>query len=499
MKIEVDNMFYRTATKEGGWHSLQTSTAGGYERHIEEGKTRHLYYISGADGMVAICKKEDNNKQFYYVHKDHLGSPHVITDENKEVQARYYYDVWGHRYFVNKENGNELSGQNDLSWMQRGVTGHEHIKELDLINMNGRMFDPLLGRFLSPDPYVQSPDRTKNFNRYAYAMNNPLVFEDPNGESITLAIAAIAGAYFGGVTTNNGNFNPLDWDYGSADTYLGMTVGAISGYAGASVGMSVGASAASAGATSFEAGFAAGAMGGMVSGGINGAGMTAIAGGDFDDIMGSMIKGSVMGAWSGALSGGVSAGIGKFTGVEGSGFKNAMYELGHSALKGGATGLAGGAMMAAMNQDASYLWKGAAIGAGFSAGMAGLKIGLMGTTIVPKNVNKRFAMDDRVYGINRYNRPCYRRGGLLKHFTPAITIGNNMMVDVKYKKFDPAWYRFTLAHERAHIYQQMEMGTFNFYKRILKEYIINPGYSLELYTDSNYLDYWADQYAKFTP
>ena len=204
MKIEVDNMFYSTATKEGGWLSLQTSAAGGYERQIEDGKTRHLYYISGADGMVAICKKEDNNKQFYYVHKDHLGSPHVITGENKEVQARYYYDVWGHRYFVNKENGNELSGQNDLSWMQRGFTGHEHIKELDLINMssevrsrtlymsgNGRMFDPLLGRFLSPDPYVQSPDRTKNFNRYAYAINNPLMFTDPSGESFGLFMAGI--------------------------------------------------------------------------------------------------------------------------------------------------------------------------------------------------------------------------------------------------------------------------------------------------------------------
>ena len=257
MKIEVDNMFYRTATKEGGWHSLQTSTAGGYERHIKEGKTRHLYYISGADGMVAICKKEDNNKQFYYVHKDHLGSPHVITDENKEVQARYYYDVWGRRYFVNKENGSELTGQNDLSWMQRGFTGHvreaailqgeaaekyraepipqaeysgEHIKELDLINMsnevrsrtlfmtgNGRMFDPLLGRFLSPDPYVQSPDRTKNFNRYAYAMNNPLVFEDPTGEfpwvsaGIVLAFTYLKAAHDG--ADKEDQSNPLKWDW----------------------------------------------------------------------------------------------------------------------------------------------------------------------------------------------------------------------------------------------------------------------------------------------
>jgi hypothetical protein len=313
-------------------------------------------------------------------------------------------------------------------------------------------------------------------------MSNPLVFEDPSGESITLAIAAIAGAYFGGVSTNNGDFNPLDWDYGSADTYLGMAIGGLAGYAGASVGMSVGASAASAGATSVEAGFAGGAMGGMVSGGINGAGMTAIAGGDFGDIMGSMIKGSVMGAWSGALSGAVGAGIGKFTGVEGSGFKNAMYELGHSALKGGATGLAGGAMMAAMNQDATYLWKGAAIGAGFSTGMAGLKIGLMGPAFIP---------DPEKYGNLKNYGQVYRKR-LLFAKGKGITLGRNVSLklteNIKYN-------RYLIHHETAHLFQIDNMGTYSFYKRYLSE--LNKYYSsnwgmAKLYTTSGTLDYLAD-------
>ncbi len=174
------------------------------------------------------------------VHKDHLGSPHVVTDENKEVQARYYYDVWGRRYFGNKENGNELTGQNDLRWMQRGFTGHEHIKELGLINMNGRVFDPLLGRFLSPDPYVQSPDRTKNFNRYAYALNNPLIYTDPSGEFIFTAFLGPVGAiidaacwggviggagYTASVAFSDGGFN--NWN--SGDFWKSVGVGAISG------------------------------------------------------------------------------------------------------------------------------------------------------------------------------------------------------------------------------------------------------------------------------
>ena len=51
--------------------------------------------------------------------------------------------------------------------------------------MNGRLYDPLLGRFLSPDNNVQLPDFSQNFNRYSYALNNPLVYTDPSGDLFT--------------------------------------------------------------------------------------------------------------------------------------------------------------------------------------------------------------------------------------------------------------------------------------------------------------------------
>ena len=63
---------------------------------------------------------------------------------------------------------------------KRGFTGHEHIDELDLIHMNGRVYDPGIGRFLSPDPNVQLPKSTQGFNRYAYVQNNPLKYTDPS-------------------------------------------------------------------------------------------------------------------------------------------------------------------------------------------------------------------------------------------------------------------------------------------------------------------------------
>ena len=53
----------------------------------------------------------------------------------------------------------------------------------DIVNMNGRMYDSVLGRFLTPDPFVQAPDYTQILNRYIYCLNNPLSLFDPSGYS----------------------------------------------------------------------------------------------------------------------------------------------------------------------------------------------------------------------------------------------------------------------------------------------------------------------------
>jgi len=63
----------------------------------------------------------------------------------------------------------------------RGYTGHEHLDIFDLINMNGRVYDPWLGRFLSPDLYIQLPEYSQCYNRYSYCLNNSLKYIDPTG------------------------------------------------------------------------------------------------------------------------------------------------------------------------------------------------------------------------------------------------------------------------------------------------------------------------------
>ena len=81
------------------------------------------------------------------------------------------YDPWGLQSVT----------RNDIGIL-RGYTGHEMLPEFGLINMNGRLYDSQLGRFLSPDNYVQEPYSSQSFNRYSYCMNNPLKYVDPDGE-----------------------------------------------------------------------------------------------------------------------------------------------------------------------------------------------------------------------------------------------------------------------------------------------------------------------------
>ena len=135
--------------------------------------------------------------------------------------------------------------------------------------MNGRLYDPIVGRMLSPDPYVQMPDYSQNFNRYSYVLNNPLKFTDPSGEFVwvPVIIGAALGAYTGyKIADANG------YDFGNWQTYGymfgGAVIGGISGYAGAGIAAS--------------GGFMANTMGMVGSSYFYSVGMAALSGGMTD-------------------------------------------------------------------------------------------------------------------------------------------------------------------------------------------------------------------------
>ncbi len=127
---------------------------------------------------------EDENIEFF--HKDHLGSIEAITDIKGNLLQQMSFDAFGARRKTNWAGElTEAETEALLSEVgigtSRGYTGHEHLDRTGLIHMNGRVYDPTLGRFLSADPIVQAPYFSQSYNRYTYVWNNPLGMNDPSG------------------------------------------------------------------------------------------------------------------------------------------------------------------------------------------------------------------------------------------------------------------------------------------------------------------------------
>lgn len=149
--------------------------AGEYEKEVKPGNhIRQLHYIAGGDGPAAIFVRNDGLDTMYYIHTDHLGSINVITNQSGAVVQNCSFDAWGRRRNHADWTYNNVPSSYLFS---RGFTGHslsrsigKHLDQFALINMNGRIYDPVLGRFLSPDNFVQAPDFTRVLTGMRFAL-----------------------------------------------------------------------------------------------------------------------------------------------------------------------------------------------------------------------------------------------------------------------------------------------------------------------------------------
>jgi RHS repeat-associated protein len=145
-----------------------------------------LHYISGPDGLCAllVTNTAGTRRDIYYTYTDYQGSLIAAAKPDGSI-IEFSYDAWGRRRqaadWTNYTVTADALGAGGTQLFTRGYTGHELIDAFGLINMNGRMYDPRLGRFLSPDNVVQSPTNSQNYNRYSYCLNNPLKYTDPTG------------------------------------------------------------------------------------------------------------------------------------------------------------------------------------------------------------------------------------------------------------------------------------------------------------------------------
>ncbi len=278
---------------------------GSCEKEIAGSTTTQYIWIGGdAYSAVAVAKKVGAGSWVIYnIFRDHLGTITHFRNASTGIVEEYNFDAWGRRR--DKDTWDyALTGEPGL-FADRGFTSHEYLDDFGLINMNGRLYDPIVGRFLSPDKYVQSPDFTQNYNRYTYCLNNPLIYTDPSGEffwaalplfaKILVGVSAGLGAYAGykiGEAYGASGLDMLGYMFG------GAVIGGAAGLFGAGAGI-----AAATGSSGLNAAVAGGIAGGFASGAINGAGMTALAGGGIGDIFGGLVQGGVVGAFSGAVGG----------------------------------------------------------------------------------------------------------------------------------------------------------------------------------------------------
>lgn len=250
---------------------------GRYEMLYDDSIAYEFLYLGGDAYTAPMVLRRVANTSWvpYVIGRDHLGSiTHIATTGGTEV-AHCYYDAWGNR----------TNTEMDDFGIARGWCGHEHLEDFGLINMNARLYDPVLGRFLSPDPYVQTPDFPGNFNRYAYCLNNPLKYTDPNGEFFftfflgpagAVIDAACWGALIGGasytasVAMSNGGFN--NWD--STAFWRSVGWGAVSGAASFGIGEAFSAMG------NFAGTFGTEVLRGVAHGTLNG-GISALQGGNF--------------------------------------------------------------------------------------------------------------------------------------------------------------------------------------------------------------------------
>jgi RHS repeat-associated protein len=161
------------------------------------GVTEFRHMIPAGSGTVIYMRKPDGTNATTYLTTDHLGSGDLVLDSSANVLARMSFTPFGARRGSNWQGIPSSADYTTFSnKTNRGFTGHEMLDALGLVNMNGRVYDPLIGRFLSADPIIQTIELSQALNPYSYVMNMPLTLIDPSGYSWLSKLFSSIGKFF---------------------------------------------------------------------------------------------------------------------------------------------------------------------------------------------------------------------------------------------------------------------------------------------------------------
>lgn len=188
-----EGKFTKFYSEDGSFEIVKDNTTG---------KEKHILYIGGnpyESNIVYLKNFTESSGSYKFLHKDYIGSILAISDEAGNKLEQRHFDAWGNFTHLQIGNGAIITDKNIIDntslLIERGYTSHEHFAEVGIIHMNGRLYDPLLRRFLNADENIQDPYNTQNYNKYGYVLNNPLMFNDPSGEFIWFLPVAWAAAH----------------------------------------------------------------------------------------------------------------------------------------------------------------------------------------------------------------------------------------------------------------------------------------------------------------
>jgi RHS repeat-associated protein len=151
-----------------------------YEKREKNGEIDHVFFIPGELGLIAEVHWKQGKPQedkTLYLHGDALGSTRVVTGGKGGGVQRMYFEPFGQRI----EYDGTPSAQGYTPSTEIGLTGFQHDDDLGLVNARGRIYDPTIRRFITPDPLVAFPLFGQSYNRFSFCLNNPLSFVDPTG------------------------------------------------------------------------------------------------------------------------------------------------------------------------------------------------------------------------------------------------------------------------------------------------------------------------------
>lgn len=210
-----------------------------YEIDVNPSGTTERFYLDGTPysaPMAMVRAGSSGPWTLYNIGRDYLGSVTDVVSADGTYEEHYNYTPWG--LMLDPETGVTYGPDHAPDEvLGRGFTGHEPLSWFGLINMNARLYDPTVGRFLSPDPFIQAPDDTRNYNRYSYGLNNPLKYTDESGEFLVSTMLIVAGVTAGVFAVGNLSAHAVrgdDLGHGNWAKYF---------FSGACAGLLVGAAA----------------------------------------------------------------------------------------------------------------------------------------------------------------------------------------------------------------------------------------------------------------